>query len=135
MDSGERSDPERSELVDVYWRYYRASNGSRQERLAADRYRWAYETVSEIVEIGQPDAVEILVELSEAESDDFVALSNLGAGPIEQLLCHHADEFIDQIDSAARQSSSFRMALRCAWYDASLPTEIVHRVRRFGEPY
>ena len=135
MVGGERGDPERSELVDDYWCYYRAINGSRQERLAADRYRWAYETVSEIVEIGQPDAVEILVELSEAESDDFVALSNLGAGPIEQLLCHHADEFIDQIDSAARQSSSFRMALRCAWYDASLPTEIVHRVRRFGEPY
>ena len=103
--------------------------------MAADRYRWAYERVLEVVDIGRSDAVEILVELAEVEGDDFVALSNLGAGPIEQLLCHHADEFIDQIDSAARQSSSFRMALRCAWYDASLPTEIVHRVRRFGEPY
>ncbi|WP_448674109.1 DUF6869 domain-containing protein [Pseudoxanthomonas mexicana] len=39
----------------------------------------------------------------------------LAAGPLEDLLVHHGPRFVDEIDTLARRSPSFRMLLNGAW--------------------
>ena len=39
----------------------------------------------------------------------------LAAGPLEDLLVHHGPSFVDEIDTLARRSPSFRMLLNGAW--------------------
>jgi hypothetical protein len=42
-------------------------------------------------------------------------LSNLGAGPLEDLLVVHGDKFIDRVELLARQDRQFRKSLGIVW--------------------
>jgi hypothetical protein len=37
------------DVADAYWRYYRLSTGSREERLAAEEFFWAWDAVWDAV--------------------------------------------------------------------------------------
>lgn len=74
----------------------------------------------------------LLVSLSEAADDDGPALAYLGAGPVEDLLRHNAERFIDEVESAARSVPSFRRALQSAWFERFLSPDQATQLRRFG---
>ena len=123
-------------LIEQYWLNYRLSTGNRQERLAAKELTfWAGQEVRSAAVEAREGVMDLLIALAEYVADDDRALSYLGAGEIEDLLSHHANEFIDQIDTAARRFTSFRMALRAAWFDSFLPSEQALRLRSFGPTY
>jgi hypothetical protein len=44
-----------------------------------------------------------------------IILSNLGAGPLETLLSHHGNDFIERIERLAEGSKSLRFALNNTW--------------------
>jgi hypothetical protein len=122
-------------LVAAYWEHHRhASSTDRTERMSADRLNWARREVSERVRTQPMEAVALLVEIAEGAPGDE-ALAYLGAGPVEDLLRLHTDQVVvDQIEEAARRSANFRSALRCAWYDDDVPSDVRDRLRRFGDP-
>ena len=65
--------------------------------------------------------------MQEVESDFL--LSNLAAGPLEDLLVEFDDQFIDRIEKCASQSPRFRFMLSMVWKnDISEP--VWERVRR-----
>jgi hypothetical protein len=119
-----------------YWEYYRRSTSThRAERMSVDEYEWALDEVDDRVRSEPSAAIALLVELAEGAPDDQ-ALAYLGAGPVEDLLHeHHEDDVIGQVEVAARRSTGFRSALRCAQYDDVVPPDVRDRLRRFGDPY
>jgi hypothetical protein len=73
-------------LSQAYWEYYRLStSGARADRLAAENSRWAAEEVNRRVIEDRRHAVQLLLSLC-AAAPDLMALSYLGAGPVEDLL-------------------------------------------------
>jgi len=122
------------DLIKRYWRQYQLSlSDAVADREAADTLFQVWEEVNEAAQFGRAGVVELLVALAEAAPDDL-ALATLGAGPIEDLITSHAEEFVDELDDAARRSSPFRTALRNVWYDESVDASIRGRLQRFGTP-
>lgn len=64
--------------------------------------------------------------------DDTAAKSILGstaAGPLEDLLAYHGIDFIEKIETKARQDRRMFWTLGCVWQNA-MPDEIWERVQR-----
>lgn len=122
------------ELVETYWRQHQLSLSDDPADLeAADSIFHVWEEVDEAAQFGNPGIVELLVALADAAPDDL-ALATLGAGPLEDLIRSHAEEFVEQLDQAARQNARFRYALRCVWYTESIDESVRQRLQRFGPP-
>jgi hypothetical protein len=65
-------------------------------------------------------------------TDDTEAKSILGstaAGPLEDLLAYHGIDFIEKIETKARQDRRMFWTLGCVWQNA-MPDEIWERVQR-----
>jgi hypothetical protein len=101
-------DAERAALVDAYWKQRELSQGSRAERLEADQYFWAWETVDEAAREGAGDVVDLIDDLLHADNADP---SYVGAGPIEDLLGYHADRFANAIAERCCTDAAWRTAL------------------------
>nr|WP_298125682.1 hypothetical protein [uncultured Pseudoxanthomonas sp.] len=54
----------------------------------------------------------------------------LAAGPLEDLLVHHGQAMIDEIDVLARRSPSFRMLLNGAW-TSRIDSAVVERLVKY----
>jgi hypothetical protein len=102
------------------------------ERLAADEWHWASEDVDRRV-AEDTDVIALLVGLADGAPDD-PALAYLGAGPVESLVVGRGAAVVDEVEAAARRSERFQIALRCAWFDETLPPDAAERLRRFGPP-
>jgi len=50
-----------------------------------------------------------------ADSSDPDVFAFIGAGPLEDLLAHAGDRFIDAVEAEARDSKRFRSVLACVW--------------------
>lgn len=123
-----------ADLSDGYWNVFARSRGDRAERLAAERSMASTEAVNDRVEAGADGIVDLLTLLANRAPDPQAeSLAWLGAGPVEELLNHHAARFIDEIDAAARTNERFRHSLSCAWFDDSIDPALAQRLRRFGD--
>jgi hypothetical protein len=127
------------EAIDAYWQHYLLSRSTvRAERLAAERFFWAYEWVDAVasgkLERDAPkiNPIQLTVTLAKRAPDEL-ALAYLGAGPVENYLAR-PDADIEAIERAARRDPSFRMALRCARFESCLSKPQAERLRRFGPP-
>lgn len=127
------------EPVDAYWHHYLLSRSStHDDRRAAESFEWAYNWVQAVVsddrvgDTPKVDPIELMIQLARRAPDDE-ALAHLGSGPLETYL-DTATADIEQVDRAARRDARFRTALRCAWFDETLPDAAATRLRRFGPP-
>jgi hypothetical protein len=125
------------DLVAEYWEFWPLFRGNREERLAAE-HGAADDAVREAIGVGDPSVVSLLVALAEgAPSDDDAGL--LGAGPVEDLLTLHGPrmaqpegkELLDEVDSAARRSPRFRLALKSVSMGDQIPTKVQEQLLRF----
>lgn len=130
-----------AQFLHDYWEHWRLAEGDREERLRAERGSVAHERVSDAVESGNPDVVELLVALAEAAPSDSDA-GLIGAGPLEELLSVHGArlvtrdgaQLLDAIDTGARRSARFRRALRSAYMGDEVPAPVRSRLQRFLGP-
>lgn len=122
------------EVVAGYWQHYRLSTGDRGERLAQDELIGAWQAVDEVIAERDVDAVALLVALADAVAEDEPALAYLGAGPVETLLRSGPldGDVIAALDTAATESSSLQIALRCVWWSDDDDPELRQRLSRFG---
>jgi hypothetical protein len=68
-----------------------------------------------------------LLAMVEEIDDDL--LGQLGAGPLEELVVHHAAAFIDRIEARSRADAKFRECLSCIWLtDGRLSPAIQQRL-------
>lgn len=80
---------------------------------------WSYERLSELIE-EDPEAAWSVIQIIRREGSDLI-LSNLGAGPLEDLLVAHGDQFIDRVEILAEQDAQFRKVLGATWQNSMSP--------------
>jgi hypothetical protein len=78
------------------------------------------------------DAWSTILRLVELAPDDRV-LANVGAGPLEDLLCLQPHAFIDRVENQARSDAKFRRCLSGVWGWSSIPDDVQTRMRRTWE--
>jgi hypothetical protein len=96
-------------VTNAYWRYYRLCAGSREERLAAEKFFWAREQVDDVVHNAPIPAILTLVD--ELLAHPAADTGYVGAGPVEDLL--HLDAVVDWDEELAR-----RCVASAAWREA-----------------
>jgi len=108
--------PSDSEVVSTYWTQHRLSSSETSaDRLQADGHFWAWMHVDRLVTEDPDAALQLTLLLADAAPDD-AALAYLGAGPIEDLLVHHATPtMVDRICGWAGRNERFCVAVRSAW--------------------
>lgn len=117
-------------VADGYRRYHLLRSGSREDRLAAGEWSWAWDAVDDAVRsAAMPVTLTLLDELlAHPEADT----GYIGAGPVEDIL--HLDAIEDWIDELARRCRTSAV-WREAVYAAVWPDEAsLHRLRPYLRP-
>jgi hypothetical protein len=59
----------------------------------------------------------VILRIFEEDQSDWL-LSNLAAGPLEDLLVRHGERFIERVETLARQEPRFRFLTQMVWRNA-----------------
>lgn len=89
---------------------------------------WA---ASELIDLAQSDPEEcwsLVVEIL-ARDQSAETLGNVAAGPLEDLLWLHGDQFIDRIEARAEADLVFQSMLGLVWA-SDLRSDLLARIRR-----
>jgi len=87
---------------------------------------WSFERLWELVHDDSEAAWNIIQIIRQEESD--LILSNLAAGPLEDLLVAHGDRFIDRVETLAERDAQFRRLLAATWQN-SMPPQLWKRIK------
>lgn len=75
---------------------------------------WAWERLDNLVRYEPEEAWKVIEAITRASGND-ATLANLAAGPVEDLLAKHGDQFIARIEALARKDGQFRKLLGGVW--------------------
>lgn len=89
---------------------------------------WAYTMLDDLLDSDAERSWEVIQRIQDEDSSDFV-LSNLAAGPIEDLLAKCGERFIDRVEICARSSDRFRFMLGMVWKN-NIPEPIWARIQK-----
>jgi len=79
---------------------------------------WAVETLLNLPEENPELLWELILEAIEKEKNEKL-LSNLAAGPIEDLMCNYGEEIIDRVEIEAKSNHSFKNCIKDVWLDSN----------------
>jgi hypothetical protein len=80
---------------------------------------WSWERLHELIH-QEPETAWRVIQIIRREGSDLV-LANLAAGPLEDLLVAHGEQFIDRVEALARQDKQFKKLLGATWQNAMSP--------------
>lgn len=75
---------------------------------------WAIEKFADL-EADSPEICWAAILIIQRKNPDERVIANLAAGPLEELVELHGDDFIERIEKEARSSSQFRNLLNLLW--------------------
>ena len=87
---------------------------------------WSFDRLWELVH-DDPEAAWNIIQIIRQEGSDLI-LSNLAAGPLEDLLVRHGDRFIDRVEALAEHDAQFRRLLGATWQN-SMPPRLWRRIK------
>ena len=93
-----------------------------------DSLFWAHMQLDEILDSDAERCWAIINEIRQIDGSDFL-LSNLAAGPLEDLLARSGDTFIERIEELAQKDEKFSRLLAGLWKN-SISDEIWARIQR-----
>ncbi len=110
------SDAERIELISAYIERYGQSLSLTDENILthSDKNFWAYEKFADLAKC-EPVAAFSVILGTLAATDREDVLDNLAAGPLEDLIRIHGEQFIEQIEAQAHRDQRFRNLLSGVW--------------------
>jgi len=93
---------------------------------------WAFNSVCDLCQ-DDPEACWVIIEaIRQIDSNDAI-LSNLAAGPMEDLLGMHGDLFIDRIEVAASKDPQMKKLIGAIWQNA-IPDNVWNRLKSIADP-
>ena len=95
---------------------------------AYDANFWAFTMLDELRDKDLERHWNVINEIKNLDDSDFM-LSNLAAGPVEDLLVTSGKAFINRIEASARDDERFRAMLGMVWKN-DIPEEVWARVER-----
>lgn len=95
---------------------------------------WAYERISDLCEVDPETCWLVIDKIRCLDSSDAV-ISNLAAGPLEDLLVFHGAKFIDRVEAVANSDPVFKKLLAAVWKN-EIDDAVWTRMRKVaGEPW
>jgi hypothetical protein len=88
--------------------------------------------VCDLVQDAPEDAWKIIDAIRRLDGTDLI-LSNLAAGPLEDLLVAHGDKFLDRLEALAQDDQRFRKLLGGTW-QKSMPDKLWARIKAIAAP-
>lgn len=89
---------------------------------------WAYASLEELRDKDLERYWRVVNKIKGMDDSDFM-LSNLAAGPLEDLLVNAGSIFIDRIEACAKEDKRFKAMLSMVWKN-DIPDDIWARVER-----
>jgi hypothetical protein len=103
-----------------------------EESEERERNFWAFMRLRELIR-GDPEATwSVIGKMLERDTSDAI-LSNVGAGPLEDLLVAHGARFIDRIEKRAESDMTFKKVLGTVWKNA-MSEDVWQRVKAVAAP-
>lgn len=93
---------------------------------------WAYERLCDLVQNDPEEGWKVIQAIRRLDGSDVI-LSNLGAGPVEDLMVAHGPRFIERVEALAGQDQQFRKMLGCTWQNR-MPDELWARIKAVAVP-
>jgi hypothetical protein len=119
-----------SDIVPAYRRRYQLATEERHDPLPAADGLWAWETVSDAASTGSLPLPVLDALVSDlAGGTDYRVY--VGAGPLEDLLRRHADEYAQAFAERARTSAFWAEALSGVWLNPAEWTALPEQLRRW----
>jgi hypothetical protein len=116
---------EKSKLINAWISYHKNDTSISETN---DQF-WAWEMLDNFVSEQPELAWEVILGiLTEDQSD--VVMTNLAAGPLENLMARHGRCFIDRIDQQARKNSKFRFLLNGVW-NSNIDPSILEKLSNY----
>jgi hypothetical protein len=111
------------QLRDAWIAVHYAENGTAEH----DALFWAWQRVNKLCTEEPEEALEFVLAVLAHDRSPRI-LSNLAAGPMEDLLARHPHRMIEAVEAAARRNPQFASLLGGVWQNA-IPDDIFNRVR------
>lgn len=93
---------------------------------------WAYSRVCDLIQDDPEEGWEIIEIIRRLDESDLI-LSNLAAGPLEDLLVAHGGKFIDRIEVMAKDDQQLRKLLGATWQN-DMSDALWARIRAVAAP-
>ncbi len=97
-----------SELINKWIEYHSTKDKS---------LYWAWEALDEIVQNSPDEALSYILEIATSTNNQEV-LSNLGAGPLEDFLALYGANYIEHVETKARQVPQFTIVVKSVWQNS-----------------
>jgi hypothetical protein len=92
---------------------------------------WSWDRLWELVR-DDPEAAWGVIQIIREDGSDRI-LANLAAGPLEDLLVEHGDQFIDRVEALARRDAQFKKLLGAVWQN-SMSLKLWRRIKAVAGP-
>ena len=79
---------------------------------------WAIETFFNLREENPELLWELILQAIKMEKNEK-SLSNLAAGPIEDLMCSYGESLIDRVEKEVKSNPSFKNCIKNVWLDSN----------------
>ena len=103
-----------------------------EEAPERDVHFWAFAQLNALVRDEPELAWQVAEAIRQLDISDQI-LANLAAGPIEDLLALHGEEFIDRVEALAQQDAVFKKMLGAVWRN-DISDSVWRRLRAVAGP-
>jgi len=93
---------------------------------------WAFSSVSDLIHEDPEKGWQMIEEIRRRDGSDHI-LSNLAAGPLEDLLSSHGSQFIDRIEAICEDDQQLRKLLGAVWQNG-MPDPLWARIKAVAAP-
>lgn len=121
-------DDEFGSLIQAWIERYLIVERDGDESEAAKSLFWSFEQLDRLVRHDADNAWQVILAILNDTDNDFV-LSNLAAGPLEDLLAKHGYDVIARVEEEANVNSRFRELLTGVWKN-QISDEVWEKVQR-----
>ena len=82
-----------------------------------DKYSWAWDIIYDLMS-DEPETVWILIKKILTNDSSVKVISRLSAGPLENFLVYHGDEYIDRVEEEVKRNPAFAKLSGGVWKNA-----------------
>lgn len=93
---------------------------------------WAYGRLSDLVQESPEEAWQAIQTIRLLDQSDQI-ISNLAAGPVEELLASHGENFIERFELTARNDDQFKRLLGAVWRN-EISDVVWERIQEIASP-
>jgi hypothetical protein len=113
-------------VIDAWIQYH----STPKKKEGCENLFWAWEYVTDLVFKEPEQAWPIILELVKQAPTNRI-LFDVAAGPFEDLIRQHGEQFIDRIEVQARRDPKFRQCLAGIWYGEDVSKDIRNRIEKY----